>query len=107
MAIFLRDFRVTLHQVDDLHLGELDFEQFLELVLKRTDSNLVSVFRDMASAMAGDGWAAEGRVLLGISLGSGEHLRGPKRHCFGWKLYGKSTLSVDGSDGKTLENHQI
>jgi hypothetical protein len=44
--------------VDDLHLGELDFEQFLELVLKRTDSNLVSVFREMASAMA-EGWAAE------------------------------------------------
>lgn len=38
-----------LSQVDDLQLGELDFEQFLELVLKRTDSNLVSVFQEIAS----------------------------------------------------------
>lgn len=38
-----------LPQVDDLQLGELDFEQFLELVLKRTDKNLVSVFQDIAS----------------------------------------------------------
>lgn len=49
-----KDVRALADQVDDLHLGELDFEQFLELVLKRTDSNLVSVFREMASGNLGD-----------------------------------------------------
>ena len=49
-----KDVRAWADQVDDLQLGALDFEQFLQLVLKRKNSNLVSVFRQMASGQLGD-----------------------------------------------------
>jgi len=49
-----RDVRVWADQVDDLKVGELDFEQFLELVLRRNDSNLVTVFMHMASGKLGN-----------------------------------------------------
>eukprot|EP00913_Durusdinium_trenchii_P026432 g24798.t1 len=49
-----KDVQGWTERVDDLQLGELDFEQFLELLLKRTDSDLVSLFREMASGKLGD-----------------------------------------------------
>ena len=49
-----REVRFLADQVDDLKVGELDFEQFLELVLRRTDSNLVTVFMQMASGKLGN-----------------------------------------------------
>ena len=49
-----KDVRAWAEQVDDLQLGALDFEQFLQLLLKRKNSNLVSVFRQMASGQLGD-----------------------------------------------------
>lgn len=41
-------------KVDDLRTGKLDFEQFLELVRSRTDSSIVSVFKNMMDGKLGD-----------------------------------------------------
>ena len=84
--------------MDDLQLGELDFEQFLELVLKRTDSNLVSVFREMASAMAG-AWGlvpCTGEMYGETCENWMEPMAKPSN--FGWNL-GEDQIEVNVSGG--------
>ncbi|CAE7318070.1 FTSH10 [Symbiodinium pilosum] len=49
-----REVRFLADQVDDLNVGELDFEQYLELVLGKTNSNLVTVFMQMACGKLGN-----------------------------------------------------
>lgn len=49
-----KEIAILVEKVDDLRAGKLDFEQFLELVRSRTDSSIVSVFKNMMDGKLGD-----------------------------------------------------
>lgn len=49
-----KEIATIVEKVDDLRAGKLDFEQFLELIRSRTDSSIVSVFRNMMEGKLGD-----------------------------------------------------
>jgi len=49
-----KDVAALMSKIDDLKTGELDFEQFLELVKSRNESHIVKVFKDMLDGKLGD-----------------------------------------------------
>eukprot|EP00930_Biecheleria_cincta_P043493 TRINITY_DN29863_c0_g1_i2.p1 TRINITY_DN29863_c0_g1~~TRINITY_DN29863_c0_g1_i2.p1 ORF type:complete len:347 (+),score=54.55 TRINITY_DN29863_c0_g1_i2:168-1208(+) len=49
-----KEIATIVDKVDDLRAGKLDFEQFLELIRSRTDSSIVSVFKNMMDGKLGD-----------------------------------------------------
>eukprot|EP00931_Biecheleriopsis_adriatica_P104735 TRINITY_DN79371_c0_g1_i1.p1 TRINITY_DN79371_c0_g1~~TRINITY_DN79371_c0_g1_i1.p1 ORF type:complete len:347 (-),score=79.70 TRINITY_DN79371_c0_g1_i1:113-1153(-) len=50
-----RDVGNLISRIDDLKIGELDFEQFLELLCARTDrSQVIKIFKEMADGNLGD-----------------------------------------------------
>lgn len=49
-----KEVAAIVEKIDDEGSGELDFEQYLELVRTRTDSNILRVFNDMMEGKLGD-----------------------------------------------------
>lgn len=58
-----RDVALLVDKIDDLHTGELDFNQFSELVRTRSDSTTLKVFKDMMDGKLGD-WNLNFQTVL-------------------------------------------
>lgn len=57
------DVAALVDKIDDLHTGELDFNQFSELVRTRSDSTTLKVFKDMMDGKLGD-WNLNFQTVL-------------------------------------------
>lgn len=86
-----RDVALLVDKIDDLHTGELDFNQFSELVRTRSDSTTLKVFKDMMDGKLGD-WNLNFQTVLSeyrrhrILEAAGSHPASNERKEFGSRV---------------------
>eukprot|EP00930_Biecheleria_cincta_P017793 TRINITY_DN14039_c0_g1_i1.p1 TRINITY_DN14039_c0_g1~~TRINITY_DN14039_c0_g1_i1.p1 ORF type:complete len:329 (+),score=70.56 TRINITY_DN14039_c0_g1_i1:183-1169(+) len=86
-----RDVALLVEKIDDLHTGELDFNQFSELVRTRSDSTTLKVFKDMMDGKLGD-WSLNFQTVLSeyrrtrILEAAGSHPASNERKEFGSRV---------------------